>query len=354
MPKPVYTRVSQLIGDTPLFELVRTPTGSRVLLKLEQFNPSGSAKIRMAQSMTDAAEASGKLMPGGTIVESTSGNTGQGLAILAVERGYKFVAVVDHHSSKDKLNAMRAMGTELRYVSEHADDSLSTAARENYAEELGTQNGWVFMKQHDNQANALGYYPVADEVVETLGFCPSHLVSAVGTGGSLFGVAERLNQRGYHPQVIGVEPEGSIAFGGPGHSYWQSGTGTPEGAVIGTAVRYDLLDQGVKVPDDAAFATCRSLARHMGLLIGGSAGGAVLAALEMLPSFPPGSTTLTLVCDDGGKYLDSVFNDAWMVDRDLLRPELEENIWKYITNLRAGTTPTSLNYSRVTWDKESH
>lgn len=352
MTNTVVTRVSQLIGNTPLFELVATPSGSRVLLKLEQFNPSGSAKIRMAESMINAAEAEGRLQAGGTIVESTSGNTGQGLAILAVERGYKFVAVVDNHSCKDKLNAMSAMDTHLEYVAAEGDDALATSAREDYAEELGQQPGWVFMKQHDNEANSKGYYPAADEIIETLGHCPSHLISAVGTGGSLFGVTERLNELGYRPHTIGVEPEGSIAFGGPAHDYRQSGTGTPEGAVIGTAVRYDLLDMGAKVSDIAAFAACRTIARHTGLLLGGSAGGAVVAALELLPTLPAGSTSVTMVCDGGEKYLDTVFNDSWMRSHNLLDSDLEEQIWKHITSLREGVSPAPLKLTRVSWSKE--
>lgn len=344
--------MSQLIGNTPLFELVCTPVQSRILLKLEQFNPTGSAKIRMAESMIMAAEQDGQLQECGTIIESTSGNTGQGLALLAVERGYSFVAVVDNHSCKDKLNSMRAMNTQLRFVSDSGDDSLATSAREDYAEELGKQHGWVFMKQHDNEANSVGYYPAAEEVLRDLGDSPSHIISAVGTGGSLFGVTERLNQLGHHPTTIGVEPEGSIAFGGPSHDYLQSGTGTPEGAVIGTAVRYDLLDYGVKVSDKAAFAACRTIAKHMGLLLGGSAGGAVVVALELLPTFPPGSTSLTMVCDGGEKYLDTVFNDEWMSERKLLDLNLEDSIWAQITALRSGMSPIPLGSTRISWSKE--
>ncbi|MFW2210320.1 PLP-dependent cysteine synthase family protein [Corynebacterium amycolatum] len=352
MPKRIYTQMSQLIGNTPLFELVCTPQKSRVLLKLEQFNPTGSAKIRMAQSMIKAAEQDNRLQEHGTIVESTSGNTGQGLALLALERGYDFVAVVDNHSCKDKLNSMRAMNAQMCFVSNQDDASLATSARENHAEELGKQHGWVFMKQHDNVANSMGYYPAADEILNDLGESPTHIISAVGTGGSLFGVTERLHQLGHRPTIIGVEPEGSIAFGAPGHDYWQSGTGTPEGAVIGTSVRYDLLDYGAKVSDKAAFAACRTIGKHMGLLLGGSAGGAVIAALELLPGFPAGSTSLTMVCDGGEKYLDTVFNDEWMSERGLLDVALEDKIWAQITSLRAGKSSIPLGSTRISWSKE--
>jgi cystathionine beta-synthase len=140
----------------------------------------------------------------------------------------------------------------------------------------------------------------------------------VGTGGSLFGTARELRASGPAPRVVGVEPVGSIAFGGDGGSYYQSGTGTPPGAEIGALVDYALLDEGVKVTDAAAFNTARYIARKKSLLVGGSAGGVIWHALKQFESLPPDSTLVVLVCDGGEKYLDSVFNDDWMRERDLL------------------------------------
>lgn len=315
---PIVTRVTDLIGNTPLFELAVTPGGTRLLLKLEQFNPTGAAKIRMAREMVLDAERRGLLESGGHIIESTSGNTGLGLAVVAAERGYRFTAVVDHHACKDKLRAMRAMGTDLVYVADAGDDSLATSAREDLAEEMAAARADAyFTEQHNNAANPVGYYAVADELLEDLGRVDI-LLSAVGTGGSLFGTARRLHDLGHPARVIGVEPVGSIAFGGPGGPYWQSGTGTPPGATVGTAVDYSLLDEGVTVSDVDAFATARAVARRSGLLIGGSAGGSVQVALQRLEEFEPGSTIVTIVCDGGEKYLDTVFDDQWMSDRELL------------------------------------
>ncbi|BCK53273.1 PLP-dependent cysteine synthase family protein [Nocardia wallacei] len=320
------TRVTDLIGNTPLFELAATDTGTRLLLKLEQFNPTGAAKIRMAREMVRDAERRGLLKDGGHIIESTSGNTGLGLAVVAAERGYRFTAVVDHHACKDKLRAMRAMGAELVYVADDGDDSLATSAREDLAEAMAAARpDAYFTEQHNNDANALGYYAVAEELLEDLGSVDI-LLSAVGTGGSLFGTARRLRELGCAPRVIGVEPVGSIAFGGEGGPYWQSGTGTPPGATVGTAVDYTLLDEGVKVTDVAAFATARAVAAKLGLLIGGSAGGSVHAALTRLEQFPPGSTVVTIVCDGGEKYLDTVFDDGWMNERDLLDESAEHAV----------------------------
>lgn len=322
----VVTRVCDLIGHTPLFQLSRTASGTRLLLKLEQFNPTGSAKIRMARQMVLDAEESGQLRPGGRIIESTSGNTGLGLAVVAAERGYRFTAVVDNHACKDKLSAMRAMGAELVYVAGDGDSDLATSAREDLAARMAADaDNTIFTEQHNNPSNALAYRAVAHELTAELGNI-DYLISSVGTGGSLFGTARELRRTGVGVTVIGVEPVGSIAFGGPGGPYYQSGTGTPPGAVIGSAVDYDLLDEGVKVSDVEAFATARAIARHHGLLIGGSAGGAAYAALTRLDAVPSGSTVVTLVCDGGEKYLDTVFDDHWMRERDLLAPELEDEV----------------------------
>lgn len=323
---PLVTRVTDLIGNTPLFELATTTTGTRLLLKLEQFNPTGAAKIRMAREMVLDAERRGLLNDGGHIIESTSGNTGLGLAVVAAERGYRFTAVVDHHACRDKLRAMQAMGTKLVYVADAGDNNLATSAREDLAEAMaGARPDAYFTEQHNNEANALGYHAVAEELLRDLGRVDI-LLSAVGTGGSLFGTARRLHELGCPARVIGVEPVGSIAFGGPGGPYWQSGTGTPPGATVGTAVDYALLDEGLTVSDAAAFATTRAVAKKAGLLIGGSAGGSVYAALTRLEEFAPASTVVTIVCDGGEKYLDTVFDDEWMNDRDLLDEATESEV----------------------------
>lgn len=313
----IVSKVSDLIGRTPLFELIRKANGARILLKLESTNPTGSAKIRMARQMLDEAEQDGSLRPAGRVIESTSGNTGMGLALLAAERGYRFTAVVDRHASKDKLRAMQAFGAELVYVSE--GDALATADREALAERMAADDpDSIWTEQHNNPANGNGYRTLARELRDALGDGIDYLVGSVGTGGSLFGTARELRATGPAPRVIGVEPVGSIAFGGEGGSYYQSGTGTPPGAEIGALVDYALLDEGVKVTDTAAFNTARYVARRKSLLVGGSAGGVIWHALKMFDTLPPDATLVVLVCDGGEKYLDSVFDDDWMRARDLL------------------------------------
>ncbi|MEU9460495.1 cysteine synthase family protein [Streptomyces sp. NPDC088394] len=330
----VVSRISDLIGYTPLLELAATGTGSRLLLKLEMFNPTGTAKIRMARAMIDAAEASGELRPGGRIIESTSGNTGLGLSVIAAERGYTFTAVVDNHAAADKLRGMQALGTELVHVVDDGAEELATAAREELAEEMARgEDNTIFTEQHNNPANGVGYHAVAHELHEALDGGIDVLIGAVGTGGALCGTGRELRKLISGFAVIGVEPKGSIAFGGPAHDYYQSGTGTPEGAEIGALVDFGLIDEGVKVGDIEAFATCRAVART-GLLIGGSAGGVVHEAMTRLSSLPPGTTMVALVNDGGEKYMDTVFNDDWMRERNLLSAETEREIDELLSKLR--------------------
>jgi cystathionine beta-synthase len=331
----VVSRASDLIGHTPLLEVCRTGTGSRLLLKLEQFNPTGTAKIRMARQMILDAEDRGLLRPGGRIVESTSGNTGLGLAVIAAERGYTFTAVVDHHAAADKLRGMKALGAELVHIADEGDEELATAAREEFAEKLAAESdNAYFTEQHNNPANGDGYRPVAHELHAALDGRIDILMGAVGTGGGLFGTGGELRKAVPGVRIIGVEPKGSIAFGPPAHDYYQSGTGTPEGATIGAMVDYDLLDEGVKVGDIEAFATARVLARRIGLLVGGSAGGVVHEALTRMSSLAPGTTMVALVNDGGEKYMDTVFDDDWMNARNLIDPAVERHVDALLTQLR--------------------
>ncbi|MEU0539531.1 cysteine synthase family protein [Nocardia sp. NPDC005978] len=324
----VVTHASELIGSTPMLELVRTGAGSRLLLKLEQFNPTGSAKVRMAREMVLQAELDGRLAPGGHIVEPTSGNTGAGLALIALERGYTFTAVVDSHAARDKLRAMRAMGAQLVHV-ECDGDGPGTVERRRVAGEIAERTGAYRPDQHNNPSNNAGYRALAGELLADLDTDVDQLIGAVGTGGSLCGTVEELRRLGSRVHAIGVEPAGSTIFGGPAGTYWQSGAGSPGGFPIGDNVRRELIDESYRVGDAAAFATARVVARRTGILIGGTGGAAVHVALRQLVHLAPGSTAVVLVCDAGEKYLDTVYDDQWLAARGLLDEALGQRITRW-------------------------
>jgi cystathionine beta-synthase len=327
----IATRASDLIGRTPLFELCATESGTRLLLKLEQFNPTGSTKVRMAEQMINNAELSGQLRPGGHIIEPTSGNTGLGLALVAIERGYRFTAVVDHHACKDKLRAMEAMGAELIYVGGDSTDGPNTVERRRVADELAAaEEGACRLDQHNNPGNSEGYRELAHELLADIFGDVDYLISAIGTGGSLCGTAKELRRLGSGVRSIGVEPAGSTIFGAPGGRYWQTGSGSPAGFPIGHNVDFSSIDDGVQVTDVDAFAAARVVTRHTGLMIGGTAGSAVHLALQRLATVPADSTVVTLVCDAGEKYLDTIFNDEWMRERDLLDPAAEQRVQRLL------------------------
>lgn len=323
----IATHASALIGHTPLFELCSTESGTRLLLKLEQFNPTGSTKVRMAEQMIKNAELYGQLRPGGHIIEPTSGNTGLGLALVAIERGYRFTAVVDHHASTGKLRAMEAMGAELVYVGGDSTNGPSTVERRRVASELvAAEEGACLLDQHNNPGNSEGYRELAQELLADIFGDVDYLISAIGTGGSLCGTAKELRRLGSGVKTIGVEPAGSIIFGAPGGRYWQTGSGSPEGFPVGNNVDFSLIDDGAQVTDVDAFATARAVTRATGLMIGGSAGGALHLALRRLATWPADSTVVTLVSDAGEKYLDTVFDNEWMRERNLLDPVVEHQM----------------------------
>lgn len=281
----------------------------------------------MARNMVVAALKAGRLKPGGVIVESSSGNTGIGLAIAAVEFGMRFIAVVDHHAAPDKIAVMRALGAEIRFVEgDYREDEVAVVERQRMAAELARQiPGAVFMNQSDNAANAGGYADFVREAIAEAGHIDAY-VGCVGTGGSMTGIVHGLKIHNAHTKTIAVEPQGSIVFGQPGHPYYQSGTGTPAGDTVGLVLDYSCIDMGVQVSDAQAFETARYFARKTGLLVGGSTGGVIYKALEFIHSGIIGGNVLAAVADGGEKYLHTVFSEDWLRERNLLDPLVWEQL----------------------------
>jgi cystathionine beta-synthase len=320
----VHESLTELVGNTPLVRL-RTVTrglpgrgnGPQVLAKVEYFNPGGSVKDRIALAMVEAAEASGALRPGGTIIEPTSGNTGVGLAIVAAEKGYRCLFVCPDKVGQDKISVLRAYGAEVVVcpgtVSPGHPDSYYSVSTRLAAE---TPGGWK-PDQYANPENPASHYRTTGPEIwaQTEGKV-THFVAGIGTGGTISGAGRYLKEvSGGAVKVIGADPEGSVYSGGTGRPYLVEGVGEdmwPE--TFDRAV----CDEVIAVSDADSFLMTRRLAREEALLTGGSCGLAVVAALRAAASAGPGDVIVVLLPDGGRGYLSKIYNDEWMADYGFL------------------------------------
>ena len=319
--------VSELIGNTPLVALNSVvPAGAgTVAAKIEYLNPGGSSKDRIAAKMIDAAEASGELKPGGTIVEPTSGNTGVGLALVAQRRGYKCVFVCPDKVSEDKQNVLRAYGAEVvvcptAVPPDHPDSYYSVSNR--LVREI--EGAWKPDQYSNPNGPASHYETTGPEIWADTDGKVTHFVAGVGTGGTITGVGRYLKEvSGGRVQVIGADPEGSVYSGGTGRPYLVEGVGEdfwPQA--------YDpaVADRIIAVSDADSFDMTRRLAREEGLLVGGSCGMAVVAALRVADEAGPDALVVVLLPDGGRGYMSKIFNDAWMSSYGFLRRPLDESV----------------------------
>jgi cystathionine beta-synthase len=312
--------VLELVGNTPLVRLhsitdVSDPDGPIVLAKVEYMNPGGSVKDRIAKRMVEAAEQSGALKPGGTIVEPTSGNTGVGLAMVAQAKGYRCVFVCPDKVSEDKRNVLKAYGAQVvvcptAVAPEHPDSYYNVSDR--LVREI--PDAWK-PDQYSNPNNPRSHYEdTGPEIWRQTKGRITHFVAGMGTGGTISGVGRFLKEQNEAVQVVGADPAGSVYSGGTGRPYLVEGVGEdfwPE--------TYDksVADRVIEVSDADSFATTRRLAQEEALLVGGSAGMAVHAALQLaseLDGTPEGkgAVIVVLLPDSGRGYLTKVFNDEWL------------------------------------------
>lgn len=316
--------VIDLVGHTPLVRLNKVVPGGGGLVaaKVEYLNPGGSSKDRIAVKMVDAAEASGALKPGGTIVEPTSGNTGVGLALVAQQRGYSCIFVCPDKVSEDKRNTLRAYGAEVvvcptAVPPEHPDSYYNVSDR--LVRE--TENAWK-PDQYSNPAGPQSHYETTGpEIWDDTDGRITHFVAGVGTGGTITGAGRYLKEvSGGKVKVIGADPEGSVYSGGTGRPYLVEGVGED---FWPSAYDPDIADEIIAVSDADSFEMTRRLAREEGLLVGGSCGMAVVAALRVAEREGPDAVIVVLLPDGGRGYLTKVFNDAWMSSYGFLREPLD-------------------------------
>jgi len=302
-----------LIGNTPLVRLNRVTDGieATVLAKVEYFNPGGSSKDRIAVGMINAAEKAGTLKPGGTIVEPTSGNTGVGLALVAQQRGYDCVFVCPDKVSPDKIAALRAYGAEV-VVCPTAVDPDDPRSYYSVSDRLTSEiAGAIKLDQYSNSANPQAHYETTGpEIWSQTDGTVTHFVAGVGTGGTISGTGRYLKEVSSGAvRIIGADPVGSVYSGGTGRPYLVEGVGED---FWPTAYDPSVVDEIVAVSDGDAFAMTRRLAREEGLLVGGSCGMAVVAALAIARTAKPSDVIVVLLPDSGRGYLSKVFNDDWL------------------------------------------
>ncbi len=310
--------VVDLVGNTPMVRLDRTARdlACTLVAKLELFNPGGSSKDRIAVAMVDAAERAGLLEPGGTIVEPTSGNTGAGLAIVAARRRYRCVFVCPDKVAPDKIALLRAYGAEVVVC----PTSVAPSHPESYysvSERLAAEipKAWK-PDQYQNLHNPLAQEAAGAEIWEQTAGRVTHFVAGIGTGGTVSGVGRYLKRRNGAVRVVGADPEGSVYSGGSGRPYLVEGIGEDFWPVT-----YDpsVVDEVVAVSDAESFATARRVTREEGLLLGGSGGAAVAAALRAGRALGEDAVVVVHIPDSGRGYLSKLYSDSWMADHGFLR-----------------------------------
>ncbi|HTJ25806.1 MAG TPA: cystathionine beta-synthase [Candidatus Limnocylindria bacterium] len=311
----------EAVGHTPLVKLNRVVDDARclVLAKVEYVNPGGSVKDRPAVAMIADAEARGILKPGATIIEATSGNTGTGLAMAAAIRGYRCILVMPDKMSKEKIDLLKAYGAEVvvtpTNVPNDSPESYYGVANRLTAEIPGAvqPDQW-----HNAQNPGAHYVTTGPEIWEQTAGKITHFVSGMGTGGTISGTARFLKEKNPQLVVVGADPEGSIYSGDTPKSYKVEGIGM---SYLPQTVDMRVIDKIYRVTDKESFLMARRIAREEGLLVGGSSGTAVAAAMRIAKDLPPEAVLVVMMPDSGRGYMSKIFNDEWMRANGFLEDE---------------------------------
>lgn len=327
--------ILETIGKTPLVKIntVTSDIEALVLAKVETFNPGNSVKDRMAVKMIGDAEAEGKLKPGGTIIEGTSGNTGMGLALAAIVKGYKLICVISDKQSKEKMDILRAVGAEVIVCPtnvEPQDPRSYYSVSKRLAEE--TPNSW-YVNQYDNLSNTQAHYEqTGPEIWEQTEGKITHFVVGVGTGGTISGVGKYLKEKNPDIKIWGVDSYGSVfkKYHETGifdeneiYPYITEGIGED---ILPSNVDFSVIDGFTKVTDKDGAIYTRKLAKEEGIFVGYSAGSAIKGVLQLKEHFKPDDVVVVLFHDHGSRYVGKIFNDDWMRERGFLDEQVAHAI----------------------------
>ena len=328
----IKNNILETIGNTPLVKINKITAGlpCLVLGKVETFNPGHSTKDRMAVKMLDDAEAAGRIQPGGTIIECTSGNTGMGLAIAATVRGYRCIFTTSDKQSKEKIDLLKAFGAEVIVCPTNVepDDPRSYySIAERLSKEIPNS---CWMNQYDNLSNRQAHYEsTGPEIWEQTDGKITHLVVGVGTGGTVSGIAKYLKERNPNIKIWGIDTYGSVfkkyketGIFDPNEIYPYITEGIGED-ILPKNVDFDLIDAFEKVSDKDGAVMTRRLAREEGILLGYSAGSAMAGVLQLKEHFTKDDVVVVVFHDHGSRYVAKVFNDDWMRERGFLDDELK-------------------------------
>ena len=321
-----YKNIIETIGNTPLVKLNKVvETDALVLAKVETFNPGHSIKDRMALKMIEDAEKDGRLKPGGTIIEGTSGNTGMGLALVAIQKGYKCIFVMPDKQSKEKMDILRAVGAEVVVcptdVPPESKLSYYSVAKRLTKE---TPNAW-YVNQYDNLSNTVAHYEsTGPEIWEQTDGKITHLVVGVGTGGTICGSGKYLKEQNPNIKIFGIDAYGSVfkKYHETGefdkneiYPYITEGIGED---ILPKNVDFSLIDHFEKVNDRDGAIMARRLAREEGILVGYSAGSAVAGINQLKDKFTKKDVVIVIFHDHGSRYVGKLFNDDWMREQNFL------------------------------------